>query len=258
MEPKRKRPVNASMLGLSDMHQGKASAWITSVLFLIVAVFLSLILPALLTPDASPNAIRLPGKVESLNSQFLSDDTEPVFYPTFSYELNGKRETFRSNITSDQPMYEEGEDVIVVVDPADPSKAFVENDKNLTSAIWIMRIVSAFFLLIGGVVFVMLLRGENIALINRVGGLLGALSFGIPASLALPALWAIYEARPNALFQRDSPFDQTTFFIGLMFSVLGLITIVASIALYRYQAKTGLPEWTWILHWVSDRKKKTL
>lgn len=239
------------------MQKSRIPTWITSITFVLVGIFLAAILPALLTPDASPNAIRVPGVVESMNTEFLPDDQEPVYFPIFSYTLpDGTTGTFRSDISSDNPIYEVGEAVTVVVDPTNPESAFTENDKNLLFAILIMRIAAAVFLLLGSIVIALLLRGEGTARIHRIGGLAGALSFGIPASFALPALWLAHQARPNVFFKRTDAYDLNVFLLGLLFTVIGLATIGASIAIYRYQAKTGRHEFAWLIEWLSKHQKK--
>ncbi|MCA9391150.1 MAG: hypothetical protein KC582_02760 [Candidatus Magasanikbacteria bacterium] len=79
---------------------------------------------------------------------------------------------------------------------------------------------------IGATILVMDMRGASEQHISNVGGLLGALSFAIPSILVFPFVY------------------QTNFWLGLLFLTLGIIVLLATIALYRYQEKTGKPGWS--------------
>lgn len=79
---------------------------------------------------------------------------------------------------------------------------------------------------IGATILVMDMRGATDQHVSNVGGLLGALSFAIPSLFIFPFVY------------------KTDFWLGLLFSVLGLIVLVASIALFRYQEKTGKAGWS--------------
>jgi hypothetical protein len=100
----------------------------------------------------------------------------------------------------------------------------------------------------------MKLKGMDDEVISRIGGLIGALTYAIPASLVLPGLWAAWSLRPNWLFAADAGFGFDQWLIGSIFSATGVLTFVATIALYRYQARTGEPGWYW--HWESSGDKK--
>ena len=82
------------------------------------------------------------------------------------------------------------------------------------------------FLGIGATLLVMDLRGASPEHISNVGGLLGALSFAVPSIIAFPFVY------------------KTDFWLGLLFASLGLLVLVGSIALFRYQEKTGKAGWS--------------
>lgn len=79
---------------------------------------------------------------------------------------------------------------------------------------------------IGATILIIDLRGASAQHVSNVGGLLGALSFGIPSMFVFPFVY------------------KTDFWLGLLFSVLGVVVTIATIALYRYQEKTGKPGWS--------------
>ncbi|MFO0764920.1 MAG: hypothetical protein U0487_02645 [Patescibacteria group bacterium] len=101
--------------------------------------------------------------------------------------------------------------------------AFLRSDIIATGALGFLAFV---FFVIGATILIMDLRGASAEHISNVGGLLGALSFGIPSIFVFPFVY------------------KTDFWLGLLFSVLGVVVTVATIALYRYQEKTGKPGWS--------------
>lgn len=82
------------------------------------------------------------------------------------------------------------------------------------------------FFLIGFVVIVLDIRGASPERINNIGGLMGALSFALPSIAQFPFLL------------------KTDFWMSFVFFLLGLLTLVASIALFRYQERTGKQGWS--------------
>lgn len=105
---------------------------------------------------------------------------------------------------------------------------------------WALWFLSAVFGIIGGVILVMMMRGGNVQDISTIGGLMGALSYGIPASFVLPGLY----------WFSDNKLDTEQLVLGSVFSVTGILTTVASIVLARYQLRTGKSGWSW--SWSSD------
>ena len=89
------------------------------------------------------------------------------------------------------------------------------------------------------------LKGVDDEAISRIGGLIGALTYSIPASVVLPGLWIAYGLRPNWLFDSDATFGFDEWMIGSIFTATGLLGLLVSIALYRYQTRTGEDGWYW-------------
>jgi len=92
-------------------------------------------------------------------------------------------------------------------------------------------------------------------LVHTIGGVIGALSFGIPASIALPALLIAHQNRPNALFAADAVLGGDTWMIGGIFTALGVLTTLGTIALARYQIKNQSFGWSWSYD-SEDHKKR--
>lgn len=228
-------------LGYTYRVQGSAAAWPVGIIFTCVGIFIGLILPMVITPSIPKDAIHVPATVSSIDT---SDDT---FHPIFSYKLPGKDEvkTHRANVGSKPSVYTLGEQATLAIDPADENKVVLEKDKALRMALIVIRILGFVFGGIGLWIVISLLRGVNKDDVSRIGGLLGALSFGVPASFALPGLLLAYVLRPNFLFQADEAFGRQNWIGGAIFTILGIITTTATLALNEYQRRTGKPGWSW-------------
>jgi hypothetical protein len=60
---------------------------------------------------------------------------------------------------------------------------------------------------------------------NFIGPLLAAGLFAVPASLAFPLMFLAYLFRPNTFFPADSPDVANNLLVGLLFSVIGSLTL---------------------------------
>jgi hypothetical protein len=119
----------------------------------------------------------------------------------------------------------------------------------MQSAIWIVRLLGAVFLLIGSVVLTLTVLDLPTYLVHTIGGALGALSFGIPATFVLPGLMLAHTMRPNMFFLVDDAFGLENWLTGGLFTVLGIVTTVATIILARYQLKTQTLGWGKSFYW---------
>jgi len=176
--------------------------------------------------------------------------------PIFQFsDQDGVRREFSSGIFSNRSEYRVGERVTVTFNPLEPTTAFVQNDKDLIVIFWITRILGFVFGSIGLATLGMKLTGMDDEAISRIGGLIGALTYAIPATFILPGLWVAYGLRPNWLFAADATFGFDQWLIGSIFSVSGLLALVATIAVYRYQARTGETGWYWSWSRSSDKER---
>ncbi len=224
--------------------QGAAAAWPVGVIFTGVGIFIGLILPMIITPSLPKDAIHVQATVSSID---MSGDT---YRPIFSYKIPGNEQvkTHRANVSSKPSAYVIGEQAMLAIDPSDETNVVLEHDKALGMALWVIRILGLVFGGIGIWIVISLLRGMGAEDVSRLGGLLGALSFGVPASFALPALLIAYAYRPNFLFQTEEAFGRQNWIIGSIFTVLGILTTIATLALNDYQKRTGKPGWSWSKH----------
>jgi hypothetical protein len=101
------------------------------------------------------------------------------------------------------------------------------------------------FLGLGTVVFLLMIAGlyvqpsapqnKEVFLwwVDFIGGLLGAASFAVPATFVLPLLYWAYLQRPNVLYPDSSVNFSHDFFLGLLFSTLGIASSIAVYSLAR-------------------------
>lgn len=219
---------------------GAALSWAVSIMFCATGVVCGLLLPFVLVPSAAPGSVQTEGVVARVETD------EGMERPVFEYsDRDGVRREFASGISSGRSAYRAGERVAVVFDPARAADAFVRDDKDLLVVLRIVRVLGAVFGAMGLAILGMKLGGMDDRTISRIGGLIGALTYSIPASLALPGLWLAHGARPNWLFAADAAFGADQWLIGSVFSVTGLLALVGTIVLYRYQARTGNSGWRW-------------
>jgi hypothetical protein len=111
-------------------------------------------------------------------------------------------------------------------------------------AVLVMRGLGALFLALGVLVLagtaaatVAAVRRPEAAeawgrLVNVFAGILGALAFAVPATLALPFYLAAYGRRPNALFP-DGASPTLNFVVAGTFSLLGLLSLLLVVVMAR-------------------------
>ncbi len=226
---------------------GAARTWVVSTVFCAVGLICGLVAPFALNPSPDPGSLIADGFVLRMETEKRM--VRPIFQFADQHEIVHE---FSSGVASNKSAYRLGERIVVVFNPADPSNAYVQDDKDLTTALWILRVLGAVFLGIGLSVFGMKLKGLDDDVISRIGGLIGALTYAVPASLVLPGLWVAHSLRPNWLFEPDATFGFEQWLIGSIFSATGLLVLVGTIVLYLYQARTGKTGWYWSRSWGSS------
>jgi hypothetical protein len=228
---------------------GAARTWMVTIMFCATGMICGLIIPFFISPADPAGSVSADGVVVRME---MDDGMEqPIFQ--FADQAGVVRE-FSSGIFSGRSEYRAGDRVTVTFNPSDPTTAFVQDDKDLILVVWILRILGFVFGSIGLAILSMKLSGMNDEVISRVGGLIGALTYAIPATFVLPGLWAAYGLRPNRLFTADAPFGFDQWLIGSVFSVTGLLALVGTVILYRYQTRTGKAGWYW--KWGRSSRKK--
>ena len=213
----------------------RAAQWWVGVVFLLAGIGLGLVLPPLFNPNWS-------GKEVSAHVARIETDPSGSVRPVFQVAREDRE--YVREFWSNRTPYKEGEGVVLVI-RADGSDWYLKADAELRMVSSILRMLGAVFFLIGFVVLLMTVLNLPTYLVHTVGGTLGALSFGLPASIALPALLLAHRYRPNPLFAADDALDMDTWFIGGLFTVLGLLTTIVTIVLARYQLRHKSLGWRW-------------
>lgn len=221
----------------------REAQWWVSVIFILVGIGLGLVLPAFLAPtwkgvELAASVLRIETNEEGL--------VRPVF------QVEGQGRTYATSLWSSRSSYAEGESVTIVTD-SNTQDWYIKADQDMKIAIWILRLTAIIFFLIGITVLVLTMFRFPDYLVHTIGGSMGALSFGLPAMLALPALLYAHSKRPNIFFGANDPVGSETWFIGGIFTALGVITTIATIVLARYQLKNRSMGWSW--SYDSDDKK---
>jgi hypothetical protein len=213
---------------------GAARTWAVTLMFCATGVICGFVVPYALRPTAAPGSLPTPGVVLRLEAE------DGMVRSVFQYtDSHGVPREFASGLWSNRPAYHVGDRVVLVFNPADSASVYVQDDKDLVSVLWILRILGLVFGGIGLAVLGMKLKGLNDQLISRIGGLIGALSFCIPASLVLPSMWIAHSLRPNWLFDAEASFGLDEWLLGSSFTASGLLGLVATIVLYRYLVRRG-------------------
>jgi hypothetical protein len=203
-------------------------------MFCATGFICGLVVPFALNPRPASASVATEGLVVRVQAD------EGMLRPVFRYaDQNGVLREFASGLWSNRPAYHVGDRVLVVFNPADSASVYVQDDKDLVSVLWILRILGLVFGGIGLAVLGMKLKGLNDQLISRMGGLIGALSYCIPASLVLPSMWIAHSLRPNWLFDAEASFGLDEWLLGSSFTASGLLGLVATIVLYRYLVRRG-------------------
>lgn len=212
--------------------------WTIGLAFIGVALFLAVILPLLL--------IRTPDENTKIADAIVVDyqvDEDDLMAEIYVFQTpDGVTHEFISDIWSSEPSYAINDRVTVYYQSTDPEDTWVKDDENLGIMILVMQILGGVFGLIGLAITAMKMRNLDNQTINNVGGLIGALSFGIPSTFAFPLIAWIKSGDSivnTATLASTSKISEGDFFIGLIFTILGIAVTVAAILMFRYQQKNG-------------------
>jgi hypothetical protein len=207
--------------------------------FLLAGIVLAYAIPYFITPKPGPDDILTSGQV--IDFAVAEDEDDDTKAEIFSYTLNdGQQLEAQNSIWSSSPSYKIGDKIEVYYSKSEPEKSWIKDDKNLVIMNYILYGLGIYFSLLGlGIIGLKFRNMENVKIEVLIGSI-GALSYGIPATFALPALYYAFLARPNFLFDETvTAFPQDTMFIGLIFTVTGLIDLAAVMFMLRHYKKTG-------------------
>ncbi|QQR60559.1 hypothetical protein IPH19_04075 [Candidatus Uhrbacteria bacterium] len=221
----------------------REAQWWVSVIFILVGIGLGLVLPAFLAP--SWKGVELMATVSRIET-----NEEGLVRPVF--QVDGQARDYSTSLWSSRSTYAEGESVTIVTD-SNTQDWYIKADQDMKVAIWILRLIAIIFFLIGVTVLLLTVFCFPDYLVHTIGGSIGALSFGLPATFALPGLLFAHRTRPNVFFGANDPLGSDTWLIGGIFTALGVLTTIATIILARYQLKNRSLGWSW--SYDSDDKK---
>lgn len=213
----------------------REAQWWVAVIFTLVGIGLGLILPVFLMPDWK--GVELEATVVQ-----IEDNGEGMVRPVFQAALNER--TYVTSLWSSRSSYDLGESVTIVTDSTSDDW-YIKADEDMRVAVWILRTIAIIFFVIGVTILFFTILQFPSYLVHTIGGMMGALSFGIPAMLVLPFLLYMYRSRPNILFSAQDRFGSETWIIGGIFTALGVITTLGTIVLARYQLRNKSFGWTW-------------
>ncbi|MDP5241313.1 DUF3592 domain-containing protein [Uliginosibacterium sp. 31-16] len=114
-------------------------------------------------------AQHVPGVVVQL--EISRGDDSDVYYPIIGFQsLDGREHVFRSSSGSNPPSYDQGEDVEVLYDPANPDKASINGFFALWGVVLIMGSLGLLFFAIGaGIWFAAWRSGSSAANLRESG-----------------------------------------------------------------------------------------
>jgi hypothetical protein len=216
---------------------GAALTWAIVISFCATAIICGAVVPYFISPAPAPGSVKTAGIVLRL------DTNDAMVRPVFGFaDMAGAAHEFSDSMWTNRSAYRAGDHLTVVFHPDDPSRAFVEDDQDLRVSIWILRAIATIFGGIGLAVLGMKLKAWDDGRIHRVGGVIGALTYAVPASLVLPGMGLAYKLRPNAIYDADAAFGLDQWLFCALFTSTGLITFFGTIALNRYFKRVALGE----------------
>jgi hypothetical protein len=229
--------------------------WIVAILFTGVGLVFSLILPAVLLPAMSGFDSPQPavGTVVATRAESGVEEVTGATRVRFTDEI-GRPHEFTTSLDAEKAGLRKGDRVEVVYNRFRPECAELRlyldgKSKEAQEVMLVLKILGYIFLTLGLLVFVPLVAGLHVGKhhpeklpalywwINFLGGLMGALAFALPSSLALPGLYLAYLRRPNMLFEGGDTFGSTHLMLGIIFSALGVLVLVALWFVARWQLR---------------------
>ncbi len=226
-------------LSWSYVFQPRQAQWWVGIVFTLVGAGLGGVLPAFLMP--AWQGVERPASVARFDT-----DRDGMVRPVFQVE--GDARTYAASVWSSRSAYAAGERVTIVTNPQ-ADDWYIKDDKDMEGVVWLLRPLGLVFFAIGGTVLTLTILGVPDYLVQTIGGTMGALSFGIPATFVLPGLWLAHRYRPNMLFAAGDPFGSKEWLLGGLFSALGVITTLAVVVLARYQLRHKSLGWRWSRSW---------
>lgn len=204
--------------------------WSVGIIFTGVGILVGLILPLLFQHQVTADTQLTTGKIEDYEINNGGAKAEIFSYQTGS----GKTLRIHNAIFSDPPSYRIGDIVQVYYNPDAPEKAWLKDNRSEKMMVNVFHILGVVFGVIGLTIVILKSRKADNNFIEKVGGAMGALAYGIPATAVLPTLYIFYLNRPNALFPvTTDAFSLDTIIFGGIFTITGIITLAGTFFLLK-------------------------
>ena len=225
---------NNNALLHGNIH-GDAKIWYVGIFFALAGAIMGLLVPRIITPVPGPQDILTTGKV--VEYAYDEDDARAEVY---IYRATDGEHRSQNGIWSSSPAYKIGDSIEVYYSQNNPDQSWIKNDKNLIIVNYILQGLGIYFAFLGLGTIILKLRGSENVKIEVLIGALAALSYGVPAISALPVMYYAFLNRPNILFESTvTALPMETIVIGAVFTVTGLIDLVATFFMLRHFKKTG-------------------
>lgn len=204
--------------------------WSVGIIFTAVGIVIGLILPLLFQHQVTAETQLTTGKIEDYEINNGGAKAEIFSYQTGS----GKTLRIHNAIFSDPPSYRIGDIVQVYYNPDAPEKAWLKDNRSEKMMVNVFHMLGVVFGVIGLTIVILKSRKAENNFIEKVGGAMGALAYGIPATAVLPTLYLFYLNRPNALFPvTTDTFPPDTLIFGGVFTITGIITLAGTFFLLK-------------------------
>lgn len=225
---------NNNALIHGNIH-GDVKIWYVGIFFALAGAIMGLLVPWIITPVPGQDDILTIGKV--VDYAYDEDDAKAEMY---TYQTTDGEHRSQNGIWSSSPAYKIGDSIEVYYSESNPDKSWIKNDKNLIIVNYILQGLGIYFAFLGLGTIILKLRGSENVKIEVLIGALAALSYGIPAISALPIIYYAFLTRPNILFESTvTALPMETLVIGAVFTVTGIMDLIATFFMLRHFKKTG-------------------
>lgn len=214
--------------------QGDSKYLTVGGIFFVIGLLIAVLIPYLVTPKITENLQLATAEVIDFAHDYDIEDGD-TYAEIYSFETSsGEAFQGQGGIWSSSPAYKMHDKIEVYYNSENPQENFIKDDRNLFIMLAILYGIGAYFGLFGLIILLFFFKKVPGYLIDRYMGTAGALSYGVPAALTLPSILYFHSHAPNFFFaEKSSELPSDIFWLGLVFTVTGLITIVATVALLK-------------------------
>ena len=217
-----------------DKFRANPKLWAVGSAFTLTGIILALVIPFFITLHPETGDVLTKGEIIDFATD---DDTRSEIY---SYQTSEGEIQAQNSIWSSSPAYKVGDRIEVYYSQKNPSHSWIKDDKNLTFMLYFLRGMGIYFGLLGLGIIIMVLHNVDNIRIEVIVGAIGALSYGIPATIALPLMYYFFLTKPNFMFDSSiATFPQDDLIAGGAFFLTGLLDLAGTFFMLRHYKKTG-------------------